>query len=187
MRHRSEPYRQCIGCRDVRPKKELLRLVILPTGEVFFDPAQKKPGRGFYLCPENKCFHMAFRNKKWHHIFRGISRIDEVIRTILESFQKIIQSRIDLSMKMRCLADIHMQTDDIGKGDVIIIQGKLPYDEKKALHAIATDCGAEIFDLPGNCIEKTVRHIKKACFPMISQLTSDLNKYERLSSKGLAL
>ena len=187
VRHKNEPQRQCIGCRKVRPKKELLRLVVLPTGTVFFDSTQKKPGRGFYLCPENSCFQRVSRNKRWNNIFRGNSQLDEIIKVIKVSLLQIIQRYIALGMKMKCLNDTYTQTDDLGKGDVIIIHGEVSPEEKKKLHAEAEGSGAESFDFPGECIEKTVRHIKKEGFPMISQLTRDLNMYERLSSKGLAL
>ena len=44
------PMRMCVGCRQMKPKKELLRVVRSPEGEVSLDPTGKKPGRGAYCC-----------------------------------------------------------------------------------------------------------------------------------------
>ncbi len=46
------PIRQCIACRQRRPKRELLRIVLTPMGPVL-DPTGRKPGRGAYVCPDN--------------------------------------------------------------------------------------------------------------------------------------
>ena len=44
------PMRMCVGCREMKPKKELLRAVRSPEGEVSLDTTGKKPGRGAYCC-----------------------------------------------------------------------------------------------------------------------------------------
>lgn len=49
------PMRQCLGCREMRPKGELIRVVRAPTGEISLDFKGKKPGRGAYLCPSPGC------------------------------------------------------------------------------------------------------------------------------------
>ena len=49
------PMRQCIGCQQSRPKKELVRVVRGPDGTVSIDAVGKKPGRGAYLCPDPAC------------------------------------------------------------------------------------------------------------------------------------
>ncbi|MFS8640208.1 MAG: YlxR family protein, partial [Symbiobacteriaceae bacterium] len=49
------PQRTCIGCRAVRPKRELLRIVRTPEGEILFDPSGRRAGRGAYLCPSASC------------------------------------------------------------------------------------------------------------------------------------
>ncbi len=45
------PMRQCIACRERRPKRELLRIVLTEAGPVL-DPTGRKPGRGAYVCPD---------------------------------------------------------------------------------------------------------------------------------------
>ena len=49
------PMRQCLGCREMKPKKELIRVVKSPEGEVSLDFKGKKPGRGAYVCPQAEC------------------------------------------------------------------------------------------------------------------------------------
>ena len=49
------PLRQCLGCREMKPKKELIRVVRSPEGEVSLDFKGKLPGRGAYVCPQMDC------------------------------------------------------------------------------------------------------------------------------------
>ena len=58
------PQRQCIGCGEGRPKKELIRVVRSPEGEISIDFTGKKSGRGAYLCPSDKCLKKAIKSKK---------------------------------------------------------------------------------------------------------------------------
>lgn len=55
--------RQCLGCKRVFPKRELLRLVKLPGGALLYDHTQQAHGRGGYVCPEIACFRKAFKAK----------------------------------------------------------------------------------------------------------------------------
>jgi predicted RNA-binding protein YlxR (DUF448 family) len=50
-----------LGCKAVKPKKELVRVVRTPAGEVLVDPTGKKSGRGAYICPSPECLEMAFK------------------------------------------------------------------------------------------------------------------------------
>ncbi len=50
------PLRQCLGCREMKPKSALLRVVKSAQGEISLDPGGKMPGRGAYLCHEPGCF-----------------------------------------------------------------------------------------------------------------------------------
>ena len=45
------PLRKCIGCQEMKNKKELIRVVRNDAGEISLDPTGKKPGRGAYVCP----------------------------------------------------------------------------------------------------------------------------------------
>jgi predicted RNA-binding protein YlxR (DUF448 family) len=65
-RPKKVPQRMCVGCGQLKPKKELLRVVRTPEGAVEFDtsPAGKKPGRGAYLCPDRECLTKAVKGKR---------------------------------------------------------------------------------------------------------------------------
>ena len=53
------PMRQCVGCREMKPKKELIRVVRSPEGTVSLDFKGKLPGRGAYVCPDSACLARA--------------------------------------------------------------------------------------------------------------------------------
>ena len=57
------PQRQCMGCRERRAKKELIRVVRSPEGTVSLDFHGKKNGRGAYICPQMECLKKALRSK----------------------------------------------------------------------------------------------------------------------------
>ena len=55
------PMRQCLGCREMKPKRELIRVVRSPQGEISLDFRGKAPGRGAYVCPDPACLKKAIR------------------------------------------------------------------------------------------------------------------------------
>ena len=57
------PMRQCLGCREMKPKPELLRVVRSPEGEISLDTRGKKPGRGAYICPNSECLRRAVKSR----------------------------------------------------------------------------------------------------------------------------
>jgi len=57
------PMRQCLGCRQMKPKKELTRVVRSPEGEISLDLKGRSPGRGAYVCPDAACFARARKSK----------------------------------------------------------------------------------------------------------------------------
>ena len=57
------PQRQCIGCGEMKNKRELIRVVRSPEGEVSLDFGGKKNGRGAYICPNPECLKKAIRSK----------------------------------------------------------------------------------------------------------------------------
>lgn len=58
------PMRQCLGCNEHFPKRELIRIVRTPEGEVVADTTGKKNGRGAYLCPRSACLRRAQKSKR---------------------------------------------------------------------------------------------------------------------------
>ena len=63
------PMRQCIGCREMKAKKELIRVVRTPEGEIALDFKGKANGRGAYLCPNGECLKKAVKAKALEHAF----------------------------------------------------------------------------------------------------------------------
>ena len=57
------PLRQCLGCREMKPKAELVRVVRSPEGSVSVDLRGKAPGRGAYVCRSADCLKKALRSK----------------------------------------------------------------------------------------------------------------------------
>lgn len=64
MKQRKIPSRSCVGCGETKPKKELIRIVRSPEGEISLDPGGKKPGRGAYICPNPECLKKARKQKR---------------------------------------------------------------------------------------------------------------------------
>ena len=63
MQQKKIPQRQWMGCRERREKRQLIRVVRSPEGEVSLDFSGKKNGRGAYLCPDPQCLKKAIKSK----------------------------------------------------------------------------------------------------------------------------
>ena len=63
MQQKKIPQRQCMGCRERKEKRELIRVVRAPDGGVSLDFRGKAPGRGAYICPDPMCLKKAIRSK----------------------------------------------------------------------------------------------------------------------------
>ena len=61
--HKKIPQRQCMGCRERRAKKEMIRVVRTPEGNVSLDFGGKMNGRGAYICPNPECLKRAIKSK----------------------------------------------------------------------------------------------------------------------------
>ncbi len=63
------PMRMCLGCNEMKPKKELIRAVKSPEGEISMDLTGKKSGRGAYICRSIECFRMARKARRFEKAF----------------------------------------------------------------------------------------------------------------------
>ena len=63
MQQKKIPQRKCMGCRERKEKRELIRVVRSPEGTVSLDFRGKAPGRGAYICPDTACLKKALRSK----------------------------------------------------------------------------------------------------------------------------
>ncbi|MFN3691060.1 MAG: YlxR family protein [Fimbriimonadales bacterium] len=79
--------RRCAACRRTAPKATLIRLARNPqTLQVQFDPQQKLPGRGAYLCPNPACFRLARKRKSLERVLK--TRVEE---SVLEVAQQVLE------------------------------------------------------------------------------------------------
>ncbi|MDS0524889.1 YlxR family protein [Clostridium sp. SHJSY1] len=77
MKVKKIPLRMCTGCMEMKPKKELIRVVKSPEGEVSVDLTGKKSGRGAYVCKSAECLEKAVKTKR---LSRNLDvSIDEII------------------------------------------------------------------------------------------------------------
>ena len=81
---KSIPQRQCVGCREKKPKPELIRVVRAPDGAISLDARGKAAGRGAYLCPSASCLAKARKAKRLEHAF-GVPVPDEVFERLTRS------------------------------------------------------------------------------------------------------
>ena len=69
---RKIPKRMCVGCQEMRPKKEMIRVVKTPENAIEIDLTGKRPGRGAYVCPKEECLQKAIKarrlEKALHHV-----------------------------------------------------------------------------------------------------------------------
>ena len=80
------PMRQCLGCREMKPKKELIRVVRSPEGEISLDFRGKANGRGAYVCPNGDCLKKAVKARALERAFscRIPQEVDDALDAQME-------------------------------------------------------------------------------------------------------
>lgn len=68
---KTEPQRRCVACREMKPKRELLRVVRNKDGAAAVDASQKAPGRGAYICKSLSCLEKAEKCRGFERSFRA--------------------------------------------------------------------------------------------------------------------
>ncbi|MCR6545893.1 RNase P modulator RnpM [Dehalobacterium formicoaceticum] len=63
MRVKKIPQRMCVGCKEMKAKKSLIRVVKTPEDLILIDITGKKSGRGAYVCPDESCLQLAIKSK----------------------------------------------------------------------------------------------------------------------------
>lgn len=84
MKNKRIPLRKCIGCQEMKPKKELIRIVATKEGEIHLDDTGKANGRGAYICSDQNCFEKARK-------VRGLNR----------SFSKEVPDEVYQDLKLK--------------------------------------------------------------------------------------
>ena len=82
------PMRQCLGCREIKPKKELIRIVRSSEGTLSLDSKGKLPGRGAYLCCDVQCLERALKSKAVERSLE-VPVSDEIIRDLRSQMENI--------------------------------------------------------------------------------------------------
>lgn len=82
------PLRQCIGCGEMKGKKEMMRVIKTPQGDICLDITGKKNGRGAYLCMQKECLQRARKNKGLERSFK-MSIPEEVYITLDKEFDAV--------------------------------------------------------------------------------------------------
>ena len=79
------PMRMCVACREMKPKKDMLRIVKEPSGEVSIDFTGRKNGRGAYICSNGECIKKLKKQKTLNRVF-SMEISGEVYDRIEEEF-----------------------------------------------------------------------------------------------------
>ncbi len=69
MKTKKIPQRMCLGCGEMKEKKDLIRVVKSPEGEISIDLTGKKSGRGAYICNSRECFNKARKTRRFEKSF----------------------------------------------------------------------------------------------------------------------
>lgn len=82
------PLRQCVGCGEMKSKKDMMRVLRSAEGEICLDVTGKKNGRGAYLCKQEDCLRKARKNKGLERSFKT-SIPDEVYDALEKEFENL--------------------------------------------------------------------------------------------------
>ena len=100
MKPKKIPMRMCVGCRESKPKRELIRVVRAPDGTVSMDPGGKKPGRGAYVCRQESCLMRAIRQKQLERQLE-VQLTDDVAEALRQELAQLSQSQTEAEENCR--------------------------------------------------------------------------------------
>ncbi len=91
MKPKKVPMRMCVGCREMKPTRELIRVVRAPDGTVSMDPAGKKPGRGAYVCRSQTCLARAIKQKQLERVLETqlTEEVSQQLRQAMETLPPV--------------------------------------------------------------------------------------------------
>ena len=84
------PMRKCVGCQEMKSKKEMIRVIRTSEGEFLLDATGRKNGRGAYLCPNGDCLAKAVKNKGLERSFK--QAISKEVYEALEKEMEVLES-----------------------------------------------------------------------------------------------
>ena len=86
------PLRQCVGCGEMKGKKEMLRVLKTPEDEICLDATGKKNGRGAYICPSMACFEKAVKSRGLERSFK-MAIPKEVYESLKKEMEQIDEQK----------------------------------------------------------------------------------------------
>lgn len=91
MVNKKIPVRKCVGCQEMKSKKEMIRVIKTPENEFMLDATGKKNGRGAYVCPKEACLKLAIKSKGLERSFK--QAIPAEVYESLEKEMSALESR----------------------------------------------------------------------------------------------
>lgn len=85
------PVRKCVGCQEMKSKREMIRVIRTVEGDFLLDATGKKNGRGAYLCPSRECLAKAMKGKGLERSFK--QSIPKEVYDALEKEMEILESK----------------------------------------------------------------------------------------------
>ena len=88
MSMKKVPLRQCIGCGEMKSKREMIRVIKTPENEILLDATGRKNGRGAYLCPSMECLKKAVKGRGLERSFKMVIS-PEVYQVLEKEMEKL--------------------------------------------------------------------------------------------------
>ena len=117
MRPKKTPMRMCLGCNEMKPKKELVRVVKAPQKEeaappeVSLDLTGKKPGRGAYLCRDTQCLRLARKSRRLERAFSC-----KIPEEVYDRMEEEIRAAQEAAQPPQAPPEIVIEEEPLGKG-----------------------------------------------------------------------
>ena len=148
---KADPQRSCLGCREVKPKDELLRFVVDPEGFVFPDISRKLPGRGAYICFSRVCLEAAIKRKQFSRSFRSEVKpllAGDLLTLVTRLQEERINSLIALANKAgKAVSGSEKVMSELRRGEagLLIMAADISTESRAKFLAIAEKAGVETF------------------------------------------
>lgn len=88
MKPKKIPMRMCVGCREMKEKRALIRIVRTPEGRVELDSAGKRSGRGAYVCRQAECLRRAIKQKQLERQLE-VTLTEEIIQYLTDEMERV--------------------------------------------------------------------------------------------------
>ena len=117
MRPKKTPMRMCLGCNEMKPKKELVRVVKAPQKEeaappeISLDLTGKKPGRGAYLCRDAQCLQLARKARRLERAFSC-----KIPEEVYDRMEEEIRAAQEAAQPPQAPPEIVIEEEPLGKG-----------------------------------------------------------------------